>query len=184
MKHAISLSIFVVLAFIVWLSITTGYNDNNQFKQAKNKLYTEIFMNEFEIISMNENGTPNYILKGSHLQRTKGSDNTEIQQPEFQLLQEDKHWTVVADHAIVNDKHETIQLKNNVIMQQKNTVPAVTIRTQYLFINTRTQIAQTKALVDLTQGNSRLTSNGMIFNNNTSELELSSNVNGYFSPHD
>ncbi len=141
-------------------------------------------MNEFEITAMNEFGEPGYILNGSHLQRNAGSDDTEIQQPVFQLLQEGNQWTVIAEHATVNDKNETIQLKNNVVMQQQNTVPAITIRTQYLLIHTRTQIAQTDELVDITQGSSRMRSNGMIFNNFTSELELSSNVNGYYQPHD
>ena len=69
-------------------------------------------------------------------------------------------------------------------MQQKNIEPAVTIRTQNLLINTKTQIAQTSAMVDITQGKSHLNSTGMVFNNITSSLELSSKVNGYYLPHE
>jgi lipopolysaccharide export system protein LptC len=184
MKQVVSLSIFLVLAIIAWWSITTDYTGDDQLQKVKSKQYAEIFMNEFEMTAMNENGQPGYILNGARLQRNAGSDDTEIQQPIFQLLQENNQWKVTADQAIVNDKNETIQLKNNVIMQQQNVEPAVTIHTQYLLIHTKTQIAQTQALVDLTQGNSRLRSNGMVFNNITSELKLSSNVNGYYLPHD
>ncbi len=184
MKHVISLSVFLLLGIVVWWSITTNYSDNNQLSPPKSKEYAEIFMNEFEMIAMNENGQPGYRLNGTYMQRNAGSDDTVIQQPVFLLLQENKQWKVTADEAIVNNENETIQLKSNVVMLQLNTEPAVTIRTQYLQIHTRTQIAQTKALVHLTQGNSRIRSDGMVFDNNNSELKLSANVNGYFLPHE
>jgi len=184
MKHAVRFSIFVVLAILAWWKITTDYSGISQLQQAKNLQYAEIFMNEFEMTVMNEDGTPGYILNGSRLQRNTGSDETTIRQPVFEMLQEDNHWTIVADQAIANDKNETIQLKNNVVMQQQNVEPAVTLRTEYLLIHTKTQVAQTHTLVDLTRGKSRLRSNGMIYNNITSELELTSSVNGYYVPHD
>ena len=133
---------------------------------------------------MNENGSPNYILNGSHLQRYNDSDETEVQQPVFNLLQESGRWKVSAENAIINDKNETIQLNDNVIMQQQNIEPAITIRTQRLLINTKTQIAQTQTQVNITQGQSLLKAKGMIFNNLTSELELLSNVSGYYLPYD
>jgi LPS export ABC transporter protein LptC len=69
-------------------------------------------------------------------------------------------------------------------MQQKNIEPAITIHTQNLLINTNTQISETQSPVEITQGKSRIKSNGMIFNNVTSELELLSSVNGYYLPYD
>ena len=69
-------------------------------------------------------------------------------------------------------------------MQQQDIEPITTIRTQTLTIHTKTQIVKTRAAVTVTQGNSELKSNGMVFNNITSQLELSSNVNGYYLPHD
>jgi LPS export ABC transporter protein LptC len=182
MKQAISLSISLGLAVLVWLSMTT--NDNDLLQQTSNEDYVEIFMNDFELTAMNENGKPDYILNGSHLKRYANSDDTEVQQPVIHLLQENSQWEIVAEQAIINYKTNTIKLKNNVVMQQQNTEPTVTIRTQFLSIHTKTQIAQTKAFVELTQGDSRLRSNGMIFNNTNGQLELLSKVHGYYSSHD
>jgi len=53
-----------------------------------------------------------------------------------------------------------------------------------MLIHTKTQIAQTRTQVKITQGKSQLTSTGMIYNNKTSELELSSNVSGFYLPYD
>ena len=181
MKGPLSLIIFLFLAIIAWWSITEKHEEE-QLQQGKS--YVEIFMNEFEITTMGENGLPNYILNGSHLQRYNDSDETEVQQPVFNLLQESGQWKISADNAIINDKNETIQLNNNVIMQQQNIEPAITIRTQRLLINTKTQIAQTQTQVNITQGQSLLKAKGMIFNNLTSELELLSNVSGYYLPYD
>ena len=69
-------------------------------------------------------------------------------------------------------------------MQQKNIEPAITIHAQNLLIYTDTQISETQSPVEITRGKSHIKSNGMIFNNITSELELLSSVNGYYLPYD
>ena len=184
MNRSISLGIFLFVAIVAWWTITNKSGDNTQLQQPKSDQYVEVFMNEFKMTVMNETGSPEYILNGKHLQRYNDSTKSEIQQPIFHLLQKDKQWVISADSATINDEDETIQLNNNVVMQQKNSKPGVTIRTQNLLINTKTQIAKTRARVDITQGGSHLNSTGMVFNNITSALELSSKVNGYYLPHD
>ncbi len=184
MKGLISFSIFIIIAVIVWWSITEDLSGSHQLQQTSNMPYVEIFMNEFELTAMDESGAPNYTLHGSHLQQFNNSDDAEIEQPVFYLLQQNARWKINADIAILNSKNKTIQLKHNVLMQQQNIEPAVSIRTQSLLVHTKTQIAQTQALVNVTQGLSRMKSNGMIYNNITSELELSSNVSGDFLPYE
>lgn len=183
MKQIVSLGIFIALAIFAWFSITKFYSEDKQLP-GKSRRYVELFMNEFEMTTMNDKGEPVYILNGISLKRYNDSDDSEIEKPVFNLLQADKQWLVSADSATINDKNETIKLNSNVVMQQQNIDPATTIRTQTLTIYTKTQIAKTRALVTVTQGNSQLKSNGMIFNNITSQLELTSNVNGYYLPHD
>lgn len=185
MKRFVTLSVFIAVAIITWWSTSNDDSDNQQLQQLENQQYIEIFMNSFEITAMDEAGTPAYTLNGEHLKKYNDTDNTEIQQPVLQLLQNtdnqnDSQWRISADSAIVNDKNETIQLMKNVVMQQQNIEPAVTIRTQALLIHTDTQIAHTKTSVEITQGNSHLKSNGMTYNNIIGELELLSNVSGHF----
>ena len=184
MKGLISFSLFIFIAIIVWWSITQDISDNRQLQQTINKPYVNIFMNEFELTAMDDSGAPSYILYGSHLQRFNNSDNTEIKQPVFHILQKDAQWKITADSATLNNKNKTIRLNNNVFMQQQNIEPAVSIRTQTLLVHTKTQIAQTQALINFTKGLSQMKSNGMIFNNITSELELLSNVDGFFLPYE
>ncbi len=184
MKGLISLVVFVVVAVIAWW-LAIGENENDKLlQQAQTNRYVEVFINDFEVTAMNQNGTPAYILNGDYLERYNNSDETRIEQPVFQLLKSGKQWRVSAEYALVNDKNDTIDLKNNVIMTQQNIEPGITIRTQSMQFHTKTQIAQTQALVEITQGKSQLSSSGMIYNNITSELELSSSVSGFYLPYD
>lgn len=183
MKSLISLVVFVTVAIIAWWS-TTRYFGDDDLPPAQSKSYVEIFMNEFEMIAMNENGTPAYRLNGKHLERYNNSDDTRIDQPVIKMLETGNQWIVTADFALLNDKEDTIQLNDNVVMQQQNIEPAVTIRTQSMLFDTKTQIAQTNARVNITQGKSQLTSTGMTYNNITSELELKSSVNGHYLPYE
>ncbi|MFV9615631.1 MAG: LPS export ABC transporter periplasmic protein LptC [Gammaproteobacteria bacterium] len=184
MKGLISFSLFIIIAIIIWWSITVDFSGGHHLQQTNNKPYVDIFMHEFELTAMDENGAPSYILHGSYLEQFHGSDDAEIKQPVFHLLKKNAQWKITADNAIVNNKNQTIQLNNNVLMQQQNVEPAVSIRTQTLLLHTKTQIAQTQALINFTKGLSQIKSNGMIFNNITSELELLSHVSGYYLPNE
>lgn len=182
MKRLITLVVFIALPIVAWWSTTDDFGGDDLFQQIQSRHYVEIYMNDFEMTAMNESGTPAYILNGNLLERYNDSDESRIEQPVFHLLDPDKQWRVSADFAIVNDENDTIQLTDNVLMQQQNIEPAITFRTQSMLIHTKTQIAQTQAPVDITQGESQLKSTGMIYNNITSELELLSSVNGFYIP--
>lgn len=184
MKRFIGFVVFFAVAVIAWWSTTGNFDEQDLFQPTPGKRYVEIFMNDFEMTAMNDNGIPAYKLSGKHLKRYNDSDDTRVEQPVFQLLDSNKQWLVHADYALLNDKKNTIQLENNVVMQQQNAEPAITIRTRRMLIHTRTQVAQTQAQVDISRGKSQLTSIGMIYNNKTSELELSSSVSGFYLPYD
>jgi LPS export ABC transporter protein LptC len=183
MKRLISLIVFTAVAIIAWWSTTSYFSDEEQ-KQTKSRRYIEIFMNEFEMTTMNEHGKPAYTIDGKRLERYNDSDISRVELPVIHMLESGKQWKVSADFALLNDKRNTIQLKENVVMQQQNIEPAVTIRTQSMLIHTKTQVAETDAQVDITQGKSKITSTGMIYNNITSKLELTSSVSGYYLPYD
>jgi len=182
MKRFISFSIFFIISIIVWWTITEYTGDDYQTRKASSSRYVEVFMNEFELTAMDDAGNPDYTLNGSHLQRFNDSNETEIKKPIIQFLQQSGQWKVSAENAVINNKDETIRLNTNVVMQQQNIEPAITFRTQSLLLNTKTQIAKTNEPVEIVQGISSIKSDGMIFNNMTHELELSSNVNGYYQP--
>lgn len=183
MKRFVSIGLFLVMALAVWWSITRDYSQQ-RLRPAKDRHYIELFMNQFEITTMDDSGKPAYRLHGEHLQRYNDTNVTEVRQPVFYLLEEGKQWKVSADAALVNNRKHTIRLKNNVLMQQQNTEPALVIRTQKLLINTRQQLARTNDIVDIEHGKSYLQARGMVFNNISSKLQLKSQVKGYYLPYE
>jgi len=180
MKRYISFSILLMVSIIVWWTITKYAGEDDRIHETSDSQYIEVFMNEFQLTAMDDMGKPNYTLNGSHLQRLNDSDETEIKKPVIHFIQQKGQWKVSADTAVINNKDETIQLNKNVIMQQQNIEPAITFHTHSLLLDTKTQIAQTDAPVEIIQGLSSIKANGMVFNNMTHELELPSNVNGYY----
>ena len=164
--------------------LTKAPFDRVPFLQSKN-LITDVDVADTGLLRKHVlDLKPDYILNGARLQRNKNSEITEVRLPVLQLIQKTGQWKVSADKALLNDDNETVRLISNVVMQQQNIEPAMTIRTQNLSINAALKTARTKADVDITQGKSRLQSRGMIYNNITNELKLLSNVNGYYLPQD
>ena len=184
MKRLISLIVFFAVVVIAWWSTTGNLTDNHLFPPKQSRHFVEAFMNDFEMTAMNAEGAQAYTLNGKHLERYNDSDVAKVEKPVFHLLDSKQQWIIHADLALVNEKKNTIQLKNNVVMLQQDSEPAITIRSQNMLIHTRTQIAQTQTQVNVTQGKSQLTSSGMIYNNMTRKLELSSRVSGYYLPYD
>lgn len=187
MKRIVSYSAVLVVAIAVWWSTTEDINDDRLTQQATGQHYIEVFMNDFHLTSMDENGKPDFTLQGANLQQFKDSTDTEIKSPIFYLLQQDNQWKISADNATLNNDEKTILLSNNVIMRQlitksQNIEPAAIIRTQSLLIDTKTKIAKTDAPVEITRGKSLMKSIGMVYNNDNNELELTSDVNGYYLP--
>ena len=156
MKRLISLIVFSAVAIIAWWSTTSYFSEEEQ-KQAKSKQYIEVFMNEFQMTTMDEYGKPAYTIDGKRLERYNDSDTSRVERPVIHMLESGKQWKVSADFALLNDKRDTIQLTENVVMQQQNIEPAVTIRTQSILIHTKTQVAETDAQVAITQGESKIT---------------------------
>ena len=60
MKTALSVIISLILSVMVWWSIT-DLSDDTEIELETSKPYAEIYMNDFEITAMNEDGSPGYI---------------------------------------------------------------------------------------------------------------------------
>lgn len=184
MKTSVSIGIFLVVALVVWWSITGDYGKNRPGQAKEDRHYIELFMNQFEMTTMDDNGKPAYRLNGERLQRYNDSNVAQIEKPVFYLLESGKKWKISADSAQVNSRKNTVMLKDNVVMQQQDKQPALNIRTKELLIYTKKQLARTSALVDIDYGQSHLKSKGMIYNNISSELRLNAQVSGYYLPYD
>ncbi len=180
MKTSISFLVFICAALVIWWSLTTTDKQDETLPSARKQPFIEIFMNDFKITALNSFGKADYTLTGERLERYNNSNNAIITQPVFNFLQENSRWLITADKATVNEKRNLITLTDNVVMQQQQKPQAILIRSELMYINTAQQTAYTRTAVDIRQGQSRIQSIGMTYNNKRSKLVLKSDVHGYY----
>lgn len=180
MKTFFGLSIFIIVAIIAWWSVSEKTRQDKKLQSVTNQPYLQAFMNNFKLTSIDISGKTDYTLTGTRLERYNNSDNANLTQPVFNLLQTGNQWRITADTAIINQQNTLITLQDNVVMQQKNTPQTIKVTSQRMQINTGKQIIRTRDPVQITQGLSTVHSIGMIFYNRKHILELQSKVNGYY----
>ncbi len=180
MKTLLSIAVFITIAIIAWLSVTDKNYSDETLQPADTQPHIEIFINNFKISNIDTRGQANYILSGKRLERYSNSDDAMVSLPVLNFLQENNHWLITADQAIVNNRTNIITLNDNVIMQQQDKPQSVQISSDIMHIDTSSQVAYTDTQVNIRQGPSRMQSTGMRFDNSKNILELNHNVNGYY----
>lgn len=179
MKTTFRFLLLVVASVFIWWSLTNN-NKNGTSTPESNQPYVKIYMNDFHVTSLDSTGNAQYTLSGARLEQYNNSNNAIITMPVFNFLPVDNQWLITADKASINQKRNIIKLTKNVVMQQQNVPQAIKVSSNIMYINTKKQIAYTKAPVTITQGPSKMNAVGMSYIHAKSELILKSRVNGYY----
>lgn len=138
--------------------------------------FVDLFMRDFTMTTMNEEGTPSHTLQASYFEHYNDSTNARLMKPVIRLLQSDNNWIISAETGEIDDDHNQITLYENVVMTQKETQFPIQIETSQLEIDTSRQIAKTDQAVHITQKGFNLQSQGMVLNNILGKFELLANV--------
>lgn len=147
---------------------------------TKNPHFVDAYAKNFTMTSINKDGQPNYTLTADLMEHFNDSGESEITQPVFNIDRDDNAWVISAKRGTIDDDNIWVTLNEDVVMLQKNSDNPLQLNTSQMRFNTKTQIARSNKRVDITQGELSLKSNGMIFNNLTSDLELLAGVNGIY----
>ncbi len=180
MKHLFTLSVFILIALTYWGLQT--YEQKKTFKTdgTTDQPFIDIFMRDFKLTTMNEQGKPDLTLQASSMEHYHGSKQSVITDPVIELLEENSRWSIRASKGEINDGKNRIELTEDVIMVQLDTLQPVELRTQQLIIDTRKQIAESSQQVHIKQHQLELTSKGMVLNNRTGKLKLLASVEGRY----
>lgn len=179
MKRLFTLSI-IIAALIFWGSRTW------EKKTAINELaisdphYVDVFINDFTITAMNDEGEPRYTLQAKRLEHYNDNQYAVIEQPVIQLKQNDQHWLISAETGEIDDGNEQIILRNKVVLQQQNKQHPIRLETEQLEIDIHKQLVKSAQTVSIIQQDFHLKSEGMILNNATGQLELLKQVEGHY----
>ena len=183
MKTYISLAIVVALALLSWW-FQDFLQDTPIIAEKKDTHFPDFFMQNFTTTTMNEQGQPTYILQARKLEHFADDDSTDIYQPLIQFKETDGDWSITAQKAQISTNKKIIHLyqKVKVFRSSSPTRSALSIETDYLKINTETQVAETEERAHLKTQNFELDTQGMVFDNKKGILKLKSNIKGMHEP--
>lgn len=180
MKRLLTLSIFVIIALAFWGLQNFEEKKDEAIRDDADPHFVDLFMRNFTLTAMNENGKPSYTLQASYFEHYNDGSNSLIEKPVIHLLQDNNNWVITAKTGEIDNDNNLIILHDDVVMQQQQADNPVQLETSQLEINTASQIARSDQQVNIIQGELKLESRGMILNNSTGELELLASVKGNY----
>jgi lipopolysaccharide export system protein LptC len=183
MKTYISLAIVLALALLSWW-FQDFIQDSSVTPAKKVAHFADYFMQNFTITNMNEQGQPTYILQAKRLEHFADDDSIDIIEPVVHFKDSNGDWSIRAQKAqILADKNIIyFYQKVNVYRSASTTRGPLSIDTEYLKINTTSNIAETDALAHIKTQNFSLDTQGMVFDNKRGILKLKSNIKGVYEP--
>ncbi|MFW2371528.1 MAG: LPS export ABC transporter periplasmic protein LptC [Gammaproteobacteria bacterium] len=181
MKRTISLIIISALALLSWW-FQDIWKEAPIIQPKKDQHFPDYFMENFTLTNMDISGRPSYILRAIKMLHYADDNSSELEQPRIQFLSDKGDWTITAEHALILEDSQQIQLKNNVQLRRNASAlqPPMAIDTDYLSINTETEIAETEFLAQVSSKGLTMTSKGLVYDSRNGILKLVSEVKGVY----
>lgn len=156
-----------------WLVQVMQGDDNGPGAGAGNE--PDYIIDNFSWVRMSESGKPRYVVSGDRLTHRPADNTALVEKPIVQSLTADHPpMTMTAEHALVSQNQNQIDLTGNVDIQR----PAGTdsqplrIRTQALTVLPDEDIVKTDKPIDMKLGASSVNGVGMLANNATQQVHL------------
>jgi lipopolysaccharide export system protein LptC len=145
----------------------------------------DYFVEKFNFVRMSVAGQAQYNIAGKRLEHNPADDTHAIKLPVVNSLSADRPPMVAhSERALVNSDNSQVHMYDNVHMDRAATATSehFHLKSDYLLILPDDDVMQTDKPVEILLGSSRLTGTGMVANNATRQLHLSSNVHATYQP--
>jgi len=181
MRTYITLAVFIIIATGSFWLLQDLTREQVKDKTSASR-FPDYFMENFSITNMSQKGNPEYVLKARKMLHYADNDRSELELPFINITQADTNITLRASRAIYLQQKNTIHLHDEVIIHRaaSKTQSELSIYTDYLKINTQSQIAETDAAAKVKTPEAELNTIGLIFNNKQGTLKLQSQVKGTY----
>jgi lipopolysaccharide export system protein LptC len=137
----------------------------------------DYIVENFSFVRMTENGQPSYLISGKRLEHIPEGDVSYVDTPLLRGVEPGRPpMTVNAKNARIHHQEHRVELMGDVDLQRPKTAAAeaLHVRTQALTVLPDEEILKTDQPVDMQLGASTVKGTGMIANNATQKLHLSS----------
>lgn len=175
-----------LLGLVVALALAVGYFNirPSTFDQAPlviDPLQPDFFMENTQILMLNEQGTPAYQLRSERATHQRNDDSTLLKQPNLLYYRPgDAHpWLLQAQQGVVTQGGDQVEMVDDVLLQRQDpTEPTARMTTQALTLYPERDYAETAQSVRIETAGSATTATGMQIFLDDGRLELLSNVRG------
>ncbi len=176
-SHLILLALLAALA-ISYLS-TVNKPDNGTPEVTT--IEDDYYLKDFTLTAYDRSGRITHHTRGKTLRQLSGSHDYELDAPRILLETEETHWELTAQSGWMNASMDRARLRGNVIATTTS-ADKLQLTTSDLDLDIPARIATTDTLVNITQGSNRLRGEALTANLKTQQLQLKSNIEGYYVP--
>ncbi len=145
----------------------------------------DYIVDNFSFVRMTKTGKPAYVISGARLTHRPIGDVSEIEHPVLQgMTTEHPRMTMRADRARVLHEQNQVDLYGNVDVERPATplTQPMSLRTEALTVLPDDEIMKTDLPVVMTLGGATLHGTGMLANNATQQVHLSSSGHLTYPP--
>ncbi len=175
--HLFLLAIFAALAITWLLTLDQGEQDDTTALTVEDDYH----LDDFKLAAFDHDGNMTHRVTGLALRQLSGSHDFKLEAPRFILLSETGRWDITAHSAWMDAAMTRAELRGGIVATGK-AQDDLTLTTSDLALDLGRKLATTDALVNITQGDSRLRGEALTANLQTHWLRLRHNIEGYYVP--
>lgn len=179
--HVLPLALMLLLAGLtLWLNYAIEAPPAPE--PGRNRHDPDAVVEKFSVTGLDARGAVQYRISAARMVHFPDDDSSELVAPQIAKKDRDSALVVVADRGRVTRDHEEAHFYDNVELVRTGPPGSdeLRVRTQYLQVLVKQDIARTDKVVTITHGPSTLSGVGMEYNRQTGRLTLLSNVKGSF----
>lgn len=180
-----SVSALLLGCFIIAILIGHNFSRHSSPIQTKQAI-PDFFAKNFQIVQMNENGSPKNVLKSTYAEHYPKTEMIYLAAPSVSIHSSTGTlWKIAAEHGKTWGKHiDKVYLWENVIISRPNdeNTQAPTLTTTEIYYYPPTKIAYTDKPITVTQPGGIVNSIGLQANFNTGIISLLSQARGHYVP--
>jgi len=174
----------IALLIVGWLTINDAQNAPPSMPVARRVPNPGYAAQDAELIETGPNGRPMYALHASEIRQQPASDFVTLEKVTLQFRDpRGGVWNGRADQGVVSNGASKVDLTGAVTLSGRLPDEApVSISSNALAVDTRTEIVTTKDPVVFELNGQQLTARGMVADLKDERVELESDVHGLYRP--
>ncbi len=174
------LLVLLLAALTLWLRIAVegpGARGNGHYRHDPDAV-----VENFKLTRLDERGVPQHVLSAAKMIHFADDDATELESPQLRRHGKGPQVTITAKRGTVTRDGDEAHFRDDVVVVRAAAADRdeLRVRTDYLHILAKQNIARTDRPVSMVEGRSAFSGIGMEFDDNARQLTLHSRVRGRF----